>query len=290
MTTLAFNFNLFNLFKYWNNTETIENELFKLPENIPGKKYDEWDVPNSFLNKIKYINLDLLNINVNDSYKSKINFEVLHFETNNLSKTKSLIILPGFSSDSLKMTISRFYKYQDLVKEKGFTDVYIFNFTGIGGKEKKNFNGDLKCSNIQSILNYKIDTMYKKIASHLKNQIIKQKWKNISLLGRSAGGGLSLHLVFTNKLIINHLSLASPGFNCDIGILEKIKKYSNKELNLKLFWAEHDKKNEFHHKGGNQIHSLFEIYYPNYRLLWDNCAFGVYNTHRISKQNYQHLI
>ena len=22
---------------------------YKLPENIPGKKYDEWDVPNTFL-------------------------------------------------------------------------------------------------------------------------------------------------------------------------------------------------------------------------------------------------
>lgn len=296
MTSLAINFGnpIVRLYEYVKNIQIIENKLIELNEDIPSNKYDSWSVPQLFLEKFKIVYFDSLKINVNNLYKAIINFEALHFEIDQ-SKRKTLIILPGFSGDSLKMTISRFYKYLDIIKNKGYSDVYIFNFTCIGGKEKKDFVGNLKCSNLQSILNYKIDNMYKKISSHLKNQIIKKKWKNISLLGRSAGGGLSLHLVFTYKLKVNQLNLATPGFDCNNEILDKIKNYHNTDLDIKLFWAEHDKKNDFYKKGGNQIDAVFKKYYKEkYKLLWDNCLFDCkrypYMTHRISKQNYENLI
>ena len=57
--------------------------------------------------------------------------------------------------------------------------------------------------------------MYKKIAFGLKGLIESRDdvFSNYSIAGRSAGGGIAIHLALTHGLNVNGLNIACPGFN-----------------------------------------------------------------------------
>jgi len=77
---------------------------------------------------------------------------------------------------------------------------------------------------------------YRKISSHLASII--NEYNNFSLLGRSAGGGLSLQLGLSMLPNILGLNLACPGYKMD-DILPRIQQ-GNKDLPIRLCWARED--------------------------------------------------
>ena len=82
--------------------------------------------------------------------------------------------------------------------------------------------------------------MYEIISEHLA-RYISQNFNNFSILGRSAGGGLSMQMVFLHGLNPIGLNLAAPGYSYQ-DIHEYIINYSNKDSPLRICWAKEDNK------------------------------------------------
>ena len=173
-----------------------------------------------------------------DGVEAIINFNLFHLRNSESEyKSKPLIILPGYSSDSLGMTLTRTSRMKNEIFSKGFSDIYVFDFTGIGGRKKD--KPEEPGLNIQAAVN-DINGMYEIISKHL-SEYISQNYRNFSILGRSAGGGLALQLVFLHRLEPVSLNLAAPGYSYD-DIKEHIIDYSNKSLPIRICWAKEDKK------------------------------------------------
>lgn len=177
-----------------------------------------------------------------------IDYELLHIGDN--SNRRPLFILPGFSTSSVTMTIGRINRFKDDIFSQGFTDIYIFNFTSIGKLPQ----------NIQKTHERPQYETYHQISKHLSEYL--NRYDNISLLGRSAGGGLALQLVFfgyleRSKLV--GLNIACPGY--DIRDIENaIHKYPHKDLPVKLCWATDDQKiveGEDNPDGGYALNRIF---------------------------------
>lgn len=50
---------------------------------------------------------------------------MVHF---NLGSGKKIFILPGFSEKSLCWTVGRINRFIDIINEKGFGEIFIFDF------------------------------------------------------------------------------------------------------------------------------------------------------------------
>lgn len=227
-----------------NESNEITNEVYSnnidinsIIEEINKKKYDGDYEIKDLIWKIEKIEKIMDYIIDNVTYKIGFNFIKLE-NTNKTRNEKPLFCLPGFSLQSLGWTVSRISKYYQDVFNLGFSDIYIFDFTAIGGDNEKG-------TVIQSVVKEKlggqfIDEMYKEIAGFIKNKILVE-YNNLSILGRSAGAGLSLHLVLSHKLKVNGLNLACPGVNIK-AIKQKIFEYENKNLPIRMCFAPRDKK------------------------------------------------
>lgn len=210
------------------NTKNIKSEHIT---NLKG-----WDV----------IKLDTLkNLNINENIKVNIHFEMLHYGKGD--NTRPIFILPGFSVRSLTMIIGRIHLHKDKILEK-FSDIYIFNNTSIG-----------KLPNLLSDKhNIPFPTTYQKISNGMK--IFFDNYNNISLLGRFAGGGISMFLTFkyleSNKII--GLNLACSGY--DITSMKTIiPNFNNKKLLIRLCWAKQDQKILIDSdSGGTHLNQMFQ--------------------------------
>ena len=158
------------------------------------------------------------------------------------------------------MTLLRITEFKDILFNKGFSDIYIFDFTGIGGRGKD--NKENPGVNIQNKVD-NINDMYKLISGHL-TKYIELNFKNFSILGRSAGGGLSLQMVFLHGLVSIGLNVASPGYSYD-GIKDGIINYTgDRKLPIRVCWAKEDKKNpETQPEKGNDGVNLKKILNDN---------------------------
>lgn len=209
-------------------------------------------------------NVSEMNFELKD-FTAKIDFNLFHLRNNNLEENlKPLIILPGFSSDSLGMTLTRISKFTNTIFEKGFSDIYIFDFTGIGGRKKD--KPEEPGIEIQKQVS-DIPIMYQLISEHL-SKYITNNYTNFSILGRSAGGGLSLQMIFIHKLKPNSLNVATPGYSFN-NISEHVINYNNKSLPIRICWAKEDKKNpEIQEDKGNDGKNLKKLLknndYTNY--------------------------
>jgi acetyl esterase/lipase len=81
-------------------------------------------------------------------------------------------------------------------------------------------------------------------------------FNNISLLGRSAGGGLSLHIALTHQLPVKGLNVACPGV--DMKRIAEIIPMAKKDLPIRLSFASKDKKVPIDGPdGGTNLSKLF---------------------------------
>ena len=222
-----------NADKYFD--DQIEEGLWQLKKNVSNMKFKLEDV------------------------EADIDFNLFHLRNNDLEeKSKPLIVLPGYSSDSLGMTLTRTSKFKDVILSKGFSDIYVFDFTGIGGRKKdKPEDPGFEIQALVKQYPSGINRMYEIISQHLAN-FISQNFNNFSILGRSAGGGLSMQMVFLHGLNPVGLNLASPGYSFK-DIEQSIKDYPNKDLPIRICWAKEDLKNpEVQEDKGNDGKNLRE--------------------------------
>tara|TARA_B100000524_G_C23653663_1_gene370985 strand:+ start:2260 stop:3231 length:972 start_codon:yes stop_codon:yes gene_type:complete len=193
-----------------------------------------------------------LNFKIED-YEKLITFNTYKLTNSDDIGNKKLIILPGFSSDSFGWTISRISKYHQIIFNQGFKEIHVFDFTGIGGRKDDktipqfNIQSDVikKFPDISNI----VDVAYIQISKFLTDNIFDQHI-NYSILGRSAGGGLALNMVFSCGLEPNGLNLAAPGIDFQ-QLAPKIEQFMNKSIPIRLCSTNNDKKVPLHHKDGS---------------------------------------
>lgn len=227
------------------------------PEDIWLEELKEGNISNSY-----QIPLDLawekiklpqqLNFKI-ENYEKLINFNTYKLTNSDNVGNKKLIILPGFSSDSFGWTLSRISKYHQTIFAQGFKEIHIFDFTGIGGRKDDktipqfNIQSDV-IKNFPDINNI-VDIAYIQISKFLTDNIFNQ-FINYSILGRSAGGGLALNMVFSCGLEPNGLNLAAPGIDFQ-QLAPKIEHFFNKSLPIRLCSTNNDKKVPIEHKDGS---------------------------------------
>jgi pimeloyl-ACP methyl ester carboxylesterase len=222
-----------NAEKYFD--DQIEKSIWGLKKNVSNMKFKLEDV------------------------EADIDFNLFHLRNIDLEEdSKPLIVLPGYSSDSLGMTLTRTSKFKNVILSKGFSDIYVFDFTGIGGRKKdKPEDPGFEIQALVKQYPSGINRMYEIISQHLAN-FISQNFNNFSILGRSAGGGLSMQMVFLHGLNPVGLNLASPGYSFK-DIEQSMKDYPNKDLPIRICWAKEDLKNpEVQEDKGNDGKNLRE--------------------------------
>ena len=209
MTSLQKDGTFDNLIQSANSNNLSEEEI----ENLDG--YGTVEVPSQDFNL--------------QGITTMIDYELLHIGDS--SNRRPLFILPGFSTSSVTMTIGRIHKFKDDIFSQGFTDIYIFNFTSI---DKLPFKLEEK----YEIPQYET---YHQISKHLSEYL--NSYDNISLLGRSAGGGLTLQIAlkYLDPMKLIGLNIACPGYNHK-DIFPALVKYEKKVLPIRMCWAVNDEK------------------------------------------------
>lgn len=259
-----------NAGKYFD--DPIEEGLWQLRKNVSNMKFKLEDV------------------------EADIDFNLFHLRNNDLEEdSKPLIVLPGYSSDSLAMTLTRTSKFKDVILSKGFSDIYVFDFTGIGGRKKdKPEDPGFEIQALVKQYPSGINRMYEIISQHLAD-FISQNFNNFSILGRSAGGGLSMQMVFLHGLNPVGLNLASPGYSFK-DIEQNIKDYPNKDLPIRICWAKEDLKNpEVQEDKGNDGKNLrLTLNNSSYNNMeYYSVSVGSDNdklTHRILPELFENLV
>ncbi len=158
-------------------------------------------------------------------YGEEINYSLFKYSNDNEVK-RQLIVIPGFSKKSICWTIGRINYFLDRLKSD-FSDIVIFNLEDLKDKFEKITSKGISKYDILTKVGYQL------------NKIIKHMgFKNISLLGRSAGGALAIVIATLNE-DVKGLNLACPGFE-DQMILDYIK--TGKNIPIRIGWATEDKK------------------------------------------------
>ena len=152
---------------------------------------------------------------------------------------KTLVVLPGFSEKSICWTIGRIFRFKEAIKEKGFSNIYIFDFKNI-----KAVQDDVKEIIYSSQTSF--NCFYNDVA-HIVDKIIRgvilKDDKKISILGRSAGGGVALFLYQIKTCeYIEGLNLAAPGFDPNGLPKSLLLKAQESNLQVRLGYSITDKK------------------------------------------------
>jgi len=167
---------------------------------------------------------------------SNIEYHIIHTKLNQKNRkktlpTRPLVVVPGYSDKSICWTMGEMNRYLNTMSEcfNKFSDIYIFNLENVKPIQEANKN--------------KRDQLDNEIAEHLDQIIRALDLKNISLLGRSAGGGLCIHIARisaqSNNDYVHALNLACPGYKRE-GITDFITARMSKPIPLRFCWALED--------------------------------------------------
>tara|TARA_A100001015_G_scaffold276930_1_gene335664 strand:- start:2220 stop:3143 length:924 start_codon:yes stop_codon:yes gene_type:complete len=123
------------------------------------------------------------------------------------SNSSPLIIIPGFSDKSFGWTVGRINSNREKLHKK-FSDIYIFDNSSIDKTPNNLEKSEEKIA--QSVTYLEISKMYVELIRSIIGD------RNFSLLGRSAGGGISL-MIGMGELSskISELYLAAPGYSLE---------------------------------------------------------------------------
>ena len=196
----------------------------KINEGEDGIGTEDDTVDLNDINKIKYLKI-IPEFQIMDD---KISLNIVHCSLN--TNGKSIVVLPGFSKKSICWTIGRMNQFRQILKEKGYKDVYIFDFQNVKPLMKKHSEA-LKD---QIFYNNFIKNIAKIVDKIIRGIILKNN-EMISVIGRSAGGGVSIFLYELETCnYIDGLNLAAPGYDPN-GLNEKfLNKAKEKQLNVRL--------------------------------------------------------
>jgi predicted esterase len=146
------------------------------------------------------------------------------------NSNKPLVIIPPYSFDGFIKIMETINNDFEIIKKK-YNIIYVIFWTEDIKKESlKIIDGITDIKN-----QYKINENFRiNLANSANNIIKKQKIKNFSLLGKSAGGGVAIYITKKNKQVTN-LLLICPGI-----LKTNIK--LNKEIKIVLSWNIDDDK------------------------------------------------
>jgi hypothetical protein len=155
----------------------------------------------------------------------------------NNSKNKPLVVVPGYSNDSFESGFKVLMHEFDDIKEK-YSEMYAFCWGSTVKKLTQNYSANEPDEEKAFVLNEELRI---KLA-HVLDKILRSpdmKLTNISLLAKSAGAGVSIHLSAINTEI-KFLYIACPGTS---GRGKTLK--DRKDLPIKLMWNKDDNKIPF---------------------------------------------
>ena len=171
--------------------------------------------------------------------------------TLNNKENKPLVIIPGYSDNSFKTGFDKLMDEFDSYKEK-----YSVMYTVCWGTTIKTKTDEVpKLAGDDKEEQYKLN---EKIRFELANTLDKilrspdMALTNITLFGKSAGGGVSIHVASMNPEV-KYLFISCPGTN-NYGEALKDKK----ELPIKLAWNKDDEKLEY-----NESQKFIEVFETN---------------------------
>lgn len=144
-------------------------------------------------------------------FDEKIEFRII--EHNFKREGRILVVIPGFSKKSFHWTIGRIYKYiNDNTLDDNFKDfskIYIFDFSEIKNISTQIENDSDKMSELYNLVTKNVDKIIKSFGE-----------KNITILGRSAGGGIAIRLGMLEKNqkddYIKSIHLCAPGYITEV--------------------------------------------------------------------------
>jgi len=155
----------------------------------------------------------------------------------NNPENKPLVVVPGYSVDSFESGFKILMQGFDHIKDK-YSEMYAFCWGSIVKKLTQDYSAHEPDEEKAFILNEELRI---KLA-HVLDKILRSpdiKLTNISLLAKSAGAGVAIHMAAINSEI-NFLYIACPGTS---GRGKTLK--DRKDLPIKLMWNKNDNKISF---------------------------------------------
>lgn len=177
-----------------NNLIEMINKSNKAPSDMMTKDLlSEWN----------FIEFSKFELNVNGKVRKDLIYGCLHH--GDKSNSSPLIIIPGFSDKSFGWTVGRINSNREKLHKK-FSDIYIFDNSSIDKTPNNLEKSEEKIA--QSVTYLEISKMYVELIRSIIGD------RNFSLLGRSAGGGISLMIGMGDlSSKISELYLAAPGYS-----------------------------------------------------------------------------
>jgi hypothetical protein len=169
----------------------------------------------------------------------------------NNKENKSLVIIPGYSDKSF---MSGFEKLMDGFES--YKDKYSFMYAVYWGATVKTVTDNYsKSAGDNQEEQYKLNEEIRIKLAIVLDKILRSpdlELTNITLFGKSAGGGVSIHIASMNTEV-KYLYISCPGTN-NYG--EALK--HQKKLPIKLAWNEDDDKIEY-----NESQKFIEVFEKN---------------------------
>lgn len=204
--------------------------------------------------------------------ETEISYSVVKYIFSGNSNKPALFVIPGYSSKSIRWTVSRigtFVKTSNIGNR--FSAVYIINYENVKA--------------IQDANKGQRDELDTQIAVHTKQIIMDLGIEKMSLLGRSAGGGIALQLINMPDLDISYCYLACAGGKMTLfeDYLKNPK--SNKKIKIVLGWSLNDKKIPYSRNGVAMLETAKTYKFKNISIVLVDTANDDDNyNHRIHPQ------
>lgn len=159
-------------------------------------------------------------LTINSKVRKDLIYGCLHH--GNKSNSSPLIIIPGFSEKSFGWSVGRINSNREKLHKK-FSDIYIFDNSSIDKTPNNLEKSEEKIA--QSVTYLEISKMYVELIRFIIGD------NKFSLLGRSAGGGISL-MIGMGELSsnIDELYLAAPGYSLEYMKSQDLSKLPKKLL------------------------------------------------------------
>ena len=175
--------------------------------------------------------------------------------------SNQLVVIPGYSFNSLCTMFDKIYEGIDSIKNK-YSELYMICWS----QEIKTQSEEVIKGVADIDTQYRLSEQYRIEIAHVVDKILRSPsmdFKNFSILGKSAGGGISIYIASLNEQVKN-LYICCPGTN------EGGKTLINrKDLNIKLSWNKDDDKIPF---------SKSQIFINDFEAQGNKYKFYIYET------------
>lgn len=245
------------------NTNTYVKEFIK--QNIVNVKQSDYELL-EYTKPLKLLETEII-------------YSLVKFNFSGNPTKPILFVIPGYSSKSMKWTLSRINTFVNIFIDRlksRYSAVYIINYENVKG--------------IQDANKGMRDELDEQIALHTKQIIMdlgitKKNASKLVLLGRSAGGGIALQLINMSELPITHCYLACAGGKMSLFEDYLSNPKSNKKIKIVLGWSKNDNKIPFSRNGVSMLDTAKKYRFKNISKVLINTSNDLDDfNHRIHPQ------